>query len=70
MSGALKKRASTPMRADTANVMRRMSKAALIDCLVDALALKDGVDPHDLSVASVAEFCNPRLSIRGDRKVQ
>ena len=48
--------------------LRRLSKAALIDIVFDAVEL--AIDaPWSVSVEDVAEFCNPRLGARGDAKV-
>lgn len=73
--GRSKKPTTAPMTAEVWRALADMSKAALMDCLADALTLLDGgSDPagrarERLGIEAVAEFCNPRLRLRGDRLI-
>ncbi len=64
---------TSPAPRDVVVAMRRLSKNAVIDLALDAIAAVAGIDscePVDLTVALVADFANPRLAVRGDRGIQ
>lgn len=70
--GRARKQSSTPAPADVVLALGRLSKAALVDIVCDAVALvsdTDSGEPGDLSLADVADFVNPRLRLRGDREL-
>ncbi len=53
--------------------MRRLSKNAVIDLALDAIAVvadMDSCEASDLTVPLVADFANPRLAVRGDRGIR
>jgi hypothetical protein len=66
-NGIVKKGAT--FKGEASAALRGMSKAALLDCLLDAIALQNECDPPFVTVAMVAEFCNQRLTKRGDKVV-
>jgi hypothetical protein len=48
--------------------LERLSKGALIDCLLDALDLQIGeAAPPWAALDNAISFCGPRLNARGDR---
>jgi hypothetical protein len=48
--------------------LERLSKGALVDCLLDALDLQTGEDATSVeALANAVSFCSPRLNVRGDR---
>lgn len=61
--GAGKKRPTHP-RSDGARYLSLLSKAALIDLLLDAVDLAEG---EDWSMAELEASVRPRLAARGDR---
>ncbi len=65
----MKKLMSAPVSPGVRVALMRMSKAALADCLADALGIVIDGEPDDLISADVAAFCNPRLAIRHDAPV-
>lgn len=66
----LKKWFTVPATRDVRSAVAGMSKAAIGDCLIDALALMEGCEADSLTTKHVADFCNPRLLKRGDRQIQ
>lgn len=63
---------STTAPGDVTEALMRLSKGALVDILVDALAIvcEDvSSEPEDLTLLAVAHFCNPRLHVRGEMAV-
>lgn len=79
--GRSKKPCTAPMEPDAWRALADMSKAALMDCLADALVLLHGGEsaspspaaarsPDTVTLCMVADHCNPRLRVRGDDLVR
>ena len=66
MPSANKKPPTVPVSSQIEDVWESMSKAAIFDCLVDALA----ANPEALTLQEFAEHCNPRLLVRGDKPIK
>jgi hypothetical protein len=64
----LKKGVTTPMQREVHNYLLGLSKAALLDCLADALGVMAGGDPETVELERVRAFVQPRLRVRGDRE--
>lgn len=66
MPSANKKGTTVPVSVEIEGAWESMSKAAIFDCLVDALS----ANPEELTLAELAEHCNPRLLVRGDKPLK
>jgi len=62
--GSIKKSAS--FRSVESRLLTQLSKAALVDILIDVMRCNSGED-GELSPEAVTELCNPRLAVRGDK---
>jgi hypoxanthine-guanine phosphoribosyltransferase len=62
--GSIKKSAS--FRSVESRLLTQLSKAALVDILIDLMRCNAGED-GELSPETVAELCDPRLAVRGDK---
>jgi hypothetical protein len=60
--------ARTTMPADV-SALAPLSKAALLDLLIEALRLNAGQCDTPCPIETVREFCNPTLAARGDRPI-
>jgi hypothetical protein len=54
---------------EDAEILSRLSKAALLDLLVEQLRLNAGHCDTPCTAAELAELCDPTLSDRADRKI-
>ncbi len=64
---------TTPAPRDVVAAMMGLSKRALVDVALDAIAVvadNDSCEPEDLSVLLVCAVVNPRLVLRGDRQLE
>ena len=62
--GSIKKSAS--FRSVESRLLTQLSKAALVDILIDLMRCNAGED-GELSPETVASLCDPRLAVRGDK---
>lgn len=60
--------ARIPMPADVA-ALAPLSKAALLDLLIEAVRLNAGQCDTPCPIESLREFANPTLAARGDRPI-
>lgn len=63
--GSIKKSAS--FRSVESRLLTQLSKAALVDILIDLMRCNAGEGDTELSPETVAELCDPRLAVRGDK---
>jgi hypothetical protein len=50
-----------------AAALERLSKSALIDVVLDLVALQNEMEPGEVDAGLIAEAANPRLAARGDK---
>ena len=62
-----RKAPTTRAQKPLVDALNKLSKAALIDCLLDLLGHLEGAKPEQLSYNQVRLALNARLQIRGDR---
>lgn len=69
MRRVLNKKCPISTGAD-AEILQRLSKAALIDLLVETLRRAEGACDAEIAPETLAELCNPTLIARGDKPIR
>jgi hypothetical protein len=68
-TGVLKKGTTSPANPEVVEALQQCSKAALLDCLLDVIAMAEGCADNAVELRIVAGYVNPRLVVRGDKLI-